>query len=81
MKEEKDLVYIKTQTALAHPPLYMWDQSGELGETDYKDCDDCGTQASAFLLSIRVSQYGMLLVLAVYITEVQRQSSSVHNVV
>ena len=56
----------------------MWDQSGELGETDY---DNCGTQASAFLVSIQVSQNGMLLVLAAYITEVQRQSSSVHNVV
>ena len=77
MKEEKDLVYIKTQTALAHLPLYMWDQSGELGETDY---NGWGTQVNGFLVSIQVSQIGMILVLAAYITEVQRQSSSVHNV-
>jgi len=43
---------------------------GELGETDY----------GAFLVSIRVSQNGTSLVLAAYITEVQRQSSSVNNV-
>ena len=34
MKEEEDLVH---QTVIAHLPLYMWGQSGELGETDYTD--------------------------------------------
>ena len=68
MKEEEDLVH---QTAIAHLPLYMWCQSGELSETD-----DCGTQVNTFLVSIRVSQNGMLLVLVAYITGVQR-----HNVV
>ena len=53
-------------------------QNGELGETDN---DDWGTQVNAFPVSIQVSQNGMLLVLAAYITEVKRQSSSVYNVV
>ena len=26
------------KTAIAHLPLYMWGQSGELGETNYNDC-------------------------------------------
>ena len=43
------------------------------------------TQVYGILILIRVSSYtnqnGMFIVLAAYITKVQRQSSSVHNVV
>ena len=56
-EKEEDLVH-QTQTALAHLPLYMWDQSGELGETDN---DDWGTQVNAFPVSIQVSQNGMFI--------------------
>jgi len=50
----------------------MWCQSGELSEY-------------GLIILIRVSSYsnqnGMFIVLAAHITKVQRQSSSIHNVV
>ena len=63
--------------AIAHLPLYMWGQSGELGETNYNDCGQPGVWLPFFNMSVSTNQNGMLLVLAAYITEVQRQSTCV----
>ena len=73
------------KTAIAHLPLYMWGQSGELDETNYNDCGQPVVWPFFFFnMSVSTNQNGMLLVLAAYITEVQRQSTcvcSVHNAV
>ena len=77
-EKEEDLVGQNTKIAIAHLPLYMWGQSGKLGETDYDDYDHTGVWLSCFNTSVSTNQNGVLVA---YITEVQRQSSSVHNIV
>ena len=58
---------------------YKWGQSGKpAGETDYNDCGHPGVWLPCFNTSVfSTNQNGMLLVLAAYITEVQRQSSGI----
>ena len=48
-------------------------QSGELGETDNTDYGGPGVWLPCFNTSVSTNQNGMLLVLADYITEVERQ--------
>ena len=63
-KRRRKTWYIKT--VIAHPPLYMWCQSGELGETDYGG----HSRHSLFQYEcVSTNQNGMLLVIAAYITQ------------
>ena len=64
MKEEEDLVHQNSH--IAHLPLYMWGQSGKLGETD-----DCGHSGHSLFQyeCVSTNQNRMLLVIAAYITQ------------